>query len=314
MGLSFYFGTRERLGSRGLSRLAWIACVYGIAILFGAAAFLQYRLNLQIKQAMESRLGADLESVMVRWHLDLYREFSTICIALQVGPDSGGQDKWSDFLRRFEEWRSAASRSDLAENLYSNPDIVDNIYIYDTSRGIDARLMRLDPYLDRIETVKKPEEMKAFLTHLRQRSGNLRLALRAWEPTGTDSTSDSTSKTEPSAIRDPEKTTITGWQFEESIPAIVHPILHHTPTGVNRGAPVDWLIVVLNRDVIARRVFPELASRYFEGSRGLEYKLAVISLGRTTRLLYSSDATFGVPDLNSSDSVMNIFGRPPEST
>jgi len=37
-------------------------------------------------------------------------------------------------------------------------------------------------------------------------------------------------------------------------------------------------------------------------------------VGTTPRLLYSSDPDFGINDVSSSDSVMNIFGPPPEST
>lgn len=98
-----------------------------------ATAVLQYRWNLQIRRAAETGLGASLESVMVQWHLNLYRELSTICIALQVGPDSGAHNHWNDYLLRFEEWRHAASGTGVSENIYSNPEVVKNIYIYEAS-------------------------------------------------------------------------------------------------------------------------------------------------------------------------------------
>ena len=130
----------HHLTSRGLSHLAWTAALFGIAILFIAVALIQYRWNIQIRQATETRLGADLESVMMKWHLDLYGEFSTVCIALQVGPDSGARDHWGDFLARYKEWRRATNNLGFAENIYSNPEVVSDIYIYETSRGRDVPL------------------------------------------------------------------------------------------------------------------------------------------------------------------------------
>jgi len=111
---------------------------------------------------------------------------------------------------------------------------------------------------------------------------------------------------------------VTGWQFDEQIPAIIHPIVHHTGHGaVDAGAlrihPVDWVVIVLNLETIQERILPRLTERYFGYGQGLEYKLAVSAVGKTSRLLYSSDPGFGARDVSVSDSVMNIFGPSPES-
>jgi signal transduction histidine kinase len=89
--------------------------------------------------------------------------------------------------------------------------------------------------------------------------------------------------------------------------------VHHGQKSLGAGGPVDWFVIVLNRSTIEQRIFPELAQRYFGGREGLEYKLAVLSVGKKSRLLYSSDPGFGTADVSNSDSVMNIFGPPPES-
>jgi signal transduction histidine kinase len=285
-----------------------------MVVLLIAVALLQYRWNMQIRQAMEVRLGSDLESVMMKWHLNLYREFSTICIALQVGPDSGAGDHWNDYLRRYEEWRSTAINADFVENIYSNPDIVSDIYIYETSRGADGRLLRLDPDAGKIERLGNPVGLQALLAHLQGKSGNLRMALRAWESSESAATAEPERETESSPGHNLRRNPVTGWQFDESIPAIVHPILHRRADIVRPDAPVDWLVIVLNRDTITRRIFPELSRRYFASGQGLEYELAVVTVGETSRLLYASDPGFGIRDLSGSDSAMNIFGSPPEST
>jgi len=296
--------------SRRVSHFIWIATLFGIAILLVAVALFQYHWNMQIKQAAELRVGTNLESVVMKWHLNLYREFSTICIALEVGPDSGANARWDDYLRRYEEWRHAATASGFVENLYSNPDVVRDVYIYEASRRADDRLLRLNTDADRIEKSAKPPELKMLLARLLGRSANLGVALRAWESPQTIRSDDSQSS--PGQGLRPN--VITGWQFDESIPAIVHPILHHPHSNPSQEEPVDWLVVVLNRDTIQGKLLPELAQRYFADGQEMAYKLAVVAVGKTSRLLYSSDPGFRTPDVGAADSAMNIFGPPPEST
>jgi len=289
-----------------MSHLIWTAALFGIALLLLAIALLQYRWNMQIRRATEIRVGADLESAMMKWHLDLYGELSTICIGLQVGPDSGANDRWDDYLRRYVEWRRVATSSSFVENIYSNPDVVSDIYIWETSNWTGPRLLRLDADKVRIERSALPAELRPLLAHLEGKASNLHVALRAWQADAPRINVDPGAEPESSLAHKLRSTAITGWQFDESIPAIVHPIVHHGLKSSGTGGPVDWF-------VIEQRIFPELAQRYFRGRQGLEYKLAVLSVGKTSRLLYSSDPGFGTADVGNSDSVMNIFGPPPES-
>ena len=295
----------------------WAAVLCGIAVLLVAIAALQYRWNAQIRQATEVRMGADLESAMMNWHLDLYGEFSAICVALQIGPDSGARDTRDDYLRRYDEWIRAASDPDSVENLYTNRDLIKDVYIWETSQGPKHQLLRFDAQHGEIDTSAIPRGLQPLLDHLQQNSGSLRAALRAWR------SDDEAVKTDVAGLQPAQKlrsTAITGWQFDEGIPAIVHPIFHHTQPSSFQGStpsrldPVDWVVVVLNLDTVRDRILPGLTQRYFSGAAGLEYKVAVVEAGKTPRLLYSSDPGFGLGDVSSSDSVMNIFGPPPEST
>jgi signal transduction histidine kinase len=309
---SFNIASSSRTSTR-MSHLIWTAALFGIALLLLAIALLQYRWNMQIRRATEIRVGADLESAMMKWHLDLYGELSTICIGLQVGPDSGANDRWDDYLRRYVEWRRVATSSSFVENIYSNPDVVIDIYIWETSNGTGPRLLRLDADKVRIERSALPAELRPLLAHLEGKASNLHVALRAWQADAPRINVDPGAEPESSLAHKLRSTAITGWQFDESIPAIVHPIVHHGLKSSGTGGPVDWFVIVLNRSTIEQRIFPELAQRYFRGRQGLEYKLAVLSVGKTSRLLYSSDPGFGTADVGNSDSVMNIFGPPPES-
>jgi len=77
----------------------WIAVLSSIAVLLAIVGTLQYRRSTEIKKAAEVRVGADLESLTMKWHLDFYGEFSAVCIALQIGPDSGARDSREDYLQ-----------------------------------------------------------------------------------------------------------------------------------------------------------------------------------------------------------------------
>src|SRR4051795_5369297 len=85
----------------------WSIALSGMLVLLAAVAVLQYRWTNQASNADEMRIGAELDSLMMKWHGDLYTEFSAICNAIQVGPDSGARDTWNDYLDRYVQWSFA---------------------------------------------------------------------------------------------------------------------------------------------------------------------------------------------------------------
>ena len=263
-------------------------------------------------------MGADLESAMMNWQLDLYGEFSAICVALQIGPDSGARDTRDNYMSRYDEWIRAASDPDSVENLYANNDLIKDVYIWETSRGSKPS----------IADGSTRSRAKSKLSRYRKASSLCWITCNKTReacapPCVLGVRTTRRSRVDVAGLQPAQKlrsTAITGWQFDEGIPAIVHPIFDHThPTSFRAGTPsrldpVDWVVVVLNLETVRERILPGLTQRYFTGSAGLEYKLAVVEADKTPRLLYSSDPGFGVADISSSDSVMNIFGPPPEST
>ncbi len=308
---------QDRPGTKR-SILLWNVIVLGIAGLLGAIAVLQYRWTEQLSAAMESRIGTDLYSSMTQWNLDFYGRLSTICIALQVGPDSGARDIWKDFLQRYVLWNRKDSEQTPIENIHSNSALVESVYIWETSDLIHPQLHLLDPQTNRIENVTTPPHLDSLLAHLRARSQTLPQALRAWE-SPTPPFSEATARV-VSPDGDILNSSMTGWQFDEGIPAIAHPLLHHarweehgSEISPSEAKPVDWIVVVLNWDTIRKQILPNLSNRYFRSKAGLDYSLAVVSGGTPSRVIYSSDQHF--PDLGQflPDSSMNIFGPPSET-
>jgi len=119
---------------KAVSQRASLLLPVGMTVLLIIVAVLQYRWTTQLNEATEVRVGSNLQSSMMAWNLDFYGELSAICIALQVGPDSGARDSWDDYLQRYAEWSRAETGPDSLENIYKNPDLDENVYIWETSQ------------------------------------------------------------------------------------------------------------------------------------------------------------------------------------
>ena len=289
----------------------WPIVLSGMVVLLATVAFLQYRWTNEASRADEMLIGAQLESSMMKWHSDLYGEFSAICTAIQVGPDSGARDTWNDYLERYVEWNYALPHESLPY-IYRNPDLVGEIYIWETNQQPKPRLLWLNLNTRKIEPISPLPEFSTLLPRLQANSASLSVALRTWKLPGASPDKGVGADTSAPAI-DPGSNTLTGWQFDENIPAIVHPIFHHgTERSLNSSSPVDWIIITLDMNILQKRVLPELSTRYFGGLNGLDYRVAVVRTGTAAGTIYSSDPGFGVGQLNAADSTLNIFGFAPE--
>ena len=294
----------------------WIAVLSSMTALLITVAVLQYRWTKELSIATEARIGTTLQPLMLGWHLDFYSELSAICVALQVGPDSGAHDAWNDYLQRYAEWNRVRGSGELAEGAYPNPDLVREIYDWQTSAPGKPDLLRLTPDTKTLDSVNVPPALEALLSRLQANSANLRMAMRAWEFRASPENQHPGGNNQAYTFG-LSSNALAGWQLDDSIPVLVHPVVHHadpfnSQTPVDRVA-VDWLVVVLDLRVIQNRILPELASRHFGGPDGLEYKLAVIDGARKPPLIYSSDDAFPGANQDTFDSRMNIFGPPPES-
>lgn len=306
-------------GTARRSVLVWNVVLLAIAALLAAIGFLQYRWIRQISAAMEVRVRSNLESLMTQGNLDFYGELSAICVALQVGPDSGAHDGWMDYLQRYLDWSKKQAAQDSVENIRSNPALIARIYIWETSAREKPRLLLLNRDTNRIEEAVKPPDLEPLLARLQERSQVLSTALRAWELPDSSTSATGTSG-RPHALRKLNYP-MTGWQFDENLPAIVHPLVHHPqpflhpdPQTTRNDDPVDWIVIVLDLETIKKEILPELARRYFGGGQVLDYRLAVIVTGKQPRVIYSSDRDYPEGKFGAYDSTMDVFGPPPEST
>ncbi|HXJ88120.1 MAG TPA: HAMP domain-containing sensor histidine kinase [Candidatus Binatia bacterium] len=272
----------------------WIIAVVGMVALLLTVAVLQYRWTSKITEASETRIGNNVESLMLDWHLDLYRQFAGICVALQVGPDSGEHDNWLAYRERYSRW----SRE--------HPKMVEHVYIWETSQRRGPRLFRIGASQEPLKIADPPEKLSELLARLRERSQDITEGLWAWELKESTHTARTT---DPGLAR---YNPITGWQFDQNVPAIVHPIIHHPLEGKDNsiGQAVDWIVVVLDLDVIREEVLPDITKKYIADN---EYELSVGVGGSSEHLIYPSGKNAD-SERSDADATMNIFGLPPEST
>ena len=90
-----------------------------------------------------------------------------------------------------------------------------------------------------------------------------------------------------------------GWMFHPDVPALTRPLA--------RGDLPRWLVVVIDPSVLRDTVLPALALRYFSGTDGLDYEVAVFTAD--TPALWSSDAGFSAAQAPDADGILNVFGR-----
>jgi signal transduction histidine kinase len=157
------------------------------------------------------------------------------------------------------------------------PDLVSDVYLATADGSGHLQALRLNPASREFERVDWP---KPFLPWTD--------ALRTSESPAVAAQVSSTFMGD--AVR--------GWRFEPEPPALLH------------RAGDGWIVIALNADVIRDRILPDLAHRYFQGTDGLDYLVAVVAGTSPREVLYTSDAGFGQEEVTDADGTLNVFGRP----
>jgi signal transduction histidine kinase len=250
-------------------------------------AVLQYNWSNEVSEATGVRLADTLQLSMINWHQDLLRNFSEVAVTMRVDPESDARADLSQYVKRFAEWRTVARY----------PDFVSNVYFLDSSPSGRAETLRLNPTTRQIQPVEWPSQFPEPAAL----QASLQRPLDAQEAESEDR-SEAARRLNPRFLGD----AVRGWRFEPSIPALLHPI------ALDGAVPSenDWIVIELNDSVIREKILPDLAHRYFQGTDGLDYQVAVVAGGDGRRkVIYSSDSGFGEDAVVDADGRMDIFGR-----
>jgi signal transduction histidine kinase len=263
---------------------------------------LQYRWSNQVSEATSIRLADSLQMSMINWHLDFFRVFSEVCVALRVDPESNTADDWDQYARRYVDWKKTTA----------NPDLVAGLYILRFDEAPAAQVLRLTPSGQRFEPSNWPSNFRELREELQQPAPNA----------GVDGSSASSGGTNAAAALDANAEfanrfytggPLAGWQFEPRIPALVRSVAHTPSASTGRqdaaSNAADWIVIALDRKDVQDNILPGLAQRYFRGTEGLDYQVAVTTGRNMGDPLYTSDAGFGNAEIADADGTMDIFGR-----
>lgn len=255
---------------------------------------LQYRWSNQVSEATSIRLADSLQMSMINWHLDFFRVFSEICLAMRVDPEASLPDDANEYARRFSDWKKTTA----------NPDLVAGLYILRAGEGPGADALGFASGAQRFEPAPLPSDLAGLREELRQpRSRSGADAFASLEQAGS-----------AFANRYDAGGALDGWLFEPRIPALVRSIARSSGSAKEEragspGPDTDWIVISLNRNELQNKILPALAERYFRGTEGLDYQVAVTTKRQSGDPLYSSDAGFGTAEVTDADGTMNIFGR-----
>lgn len=284
---------KERQFSTAITVLAVIVVI--------ALGVLQYRWSNQVSEATSIRLADSLQMSMINWHLDLFRVLSEVCVDLRVDPLPDTQADWEQYARRFADWKKTSADPHLVAGLY--------ILRFDSARG--DRAFRLNDSSQRFDPSAWPANF-----------GQLREEIREAGFPQTSGNSSSSAGSENSATESNRNLfgsnffqdgPLAGWQFEPRIPALIRSVTRAPSSLPGRGGSAantsDWIVIALDQEDVRNEVLPSLAQRYFRGTDGLDYQIAVTAGNRPGDVLYSSDGGFGDKEITDADGTMNIFAR-----
>jgi signal transduction histidine kinase len=274
------------------------AVVVPVAVIVIVLAVLQYNWSNQVSEATSLRLADSLQMSMINWHLDFFRVFSQICLTLDVDPDGDPPPDMQDFARSFAGWKAGAAY----------PDLVSDFYILPSEKASHATVLRYDAATKHLEPAGQPEGLEGLRKKLQTALSSSPADLGAGEKPASPTAPQFVEGFYPGAP-------LIGWRFEPGIPALVHPLYTRrtsAETSRKSGESVAWIVLQLDDQVIRNRILPDLAQRYFQGTDGLDFQIAVVGGDRPDRVMYSSDPDFGRQEVGDADGSMDLFGRIPD--
>jgi signal transduction histidine kinase len=263
---------RPSFGARVGTALV-VACGAAVVIALG---ILQYRWNREANDATGIRLADSLQLSMVNWHVDLVRSLAEICLALRDATPQGPTilDRSAAGTVGSPTAYAGAIASWRARTRY--PDLVRSVSVVGPGSGESRAVV----------AGKSPQDDGPDL-------GPLIVRLMQLPHTPATASLDTAPADRSIGF------SIGDWRFDPSVPALVQPL----------PAPRTWLVVALDRQVLREQVLRDLAYRYFQGTNGLDYEVAVVATNDGARPIYASDPGFGGGDVADADGRMDVFAR-----
>ena len=154
---------KERAFTTGMIILATVVVI--------VLAVLQYRWSDQISEATSIRLADSLQMSMINWHLDLFRDFSEICVAMHADPEVDSKADWKQYASRFADWKETTA----------HPDLVSGVYVLSFDPAPDSKALHLDAQTMKFEAVALPRNLAALRQELREAPSRIIIPIPAIE-------------------------------------------------------------------------------------------------------------------------------------
>jgi len=299
--------TRERL-------LRWVVVPALAFVLTGLAVF-QYRWSGQLSEATRTQMQSNLQRSLMGFRQDFTRELGAAALEIRSVVDGSSDIKPAELKEQFHHWQQTSG----------HPNLVSYIYLWQDSGN--QQPLRFDPASDQFERVPWPaqfDQMQKRLVEITSayrpppggpegpmmRRGNRRRSeFGSPRNFGGDQRRDARGR--GPGMRGRLADALIPWAIDQSVPALAYPVRRRgAPNGPRVSTEVTWLIIQLNPTVLAREIFPELAQKYFRGSSGMEYHVAVRGTESGQPVIYSSDSGFGEDTNLPVDGTLNLFGPP----
>ena len=299
------FASTERVFS-------WATAIALVCVL-AALGVLQYRWSGEVSEAATTRMQANLQSSLMDFRQDLSRELARICLEMQEA-NPGTAPDGKHLAQKLRHWQRTASHPGLVANVYLwNPpgEEVSGETFEHGGEGQpeenSPRKSKVKPPLLRLaDDHLQPAAWPAGFLTLRNRLQAISLGMPAQpEPAVPEYREGSPSALMALPTRSAPMRL--SWVVDLHIPALVYP-MQRTRSAT---APLGWLIVELDENLLRQHILPELAERYLGDASGLVYQVAVVdSGGRQKQMIYSSDPEFGERGEIGHDASLNLFGPP----
>lgn len=300
--------TRERL-------LRWVAVPALAAVLVGLAV-LQYRWSGQVSDATRAQMLGNLHVSLMGFRQDFAMELGAVAVEVRSVVERSSSMKPAELNEQFHNLQQRTA----------HPNLVSHIYLWQDPAH--QQPVRFDPAASQFERVAWPAEFDQMQQRLQEIGSAHHPPPGAADGPGSRRGGRRRSEFAPrrnfgqrgdnagrrgGAMRRRIVEALIPWAIDQSIPALAYPIRRRASTGSQQaGSPeTTWLIIELNPDVLRKEVFPELAQKYFGGSSGMEYYVAVRAAGKDGEsVLYSSGGGFSEEKNLPVDAILNLVGPP----
>jgi signal transduction histidine kinase len=286
----------------------WIA-VPALAAVLAILALLQYRWSGQVSTATKAQMQSNLQTSLLGFRQDVARELASACLEIKPALDASPVVSPSQMKEQFSHWQQTSP----------HPNLVQHIYIWEDPGH--QQPLRFDPVRGEFVRAAWPSEFAPLEQHLEMISAMAalhsarapdapvdgarrpRFPDRGHFPHNGHMRHGGTPRNRPDSFVPP-------LVIDQSVPALIY-LARRRPEEPQAKRAMMWLVIQLNKSVLEKEIFPELAQKYFRGESGLDYHVAVReSENAGEHVIYASDPGFGADDSIQVDAVLNLFGPP----